>query len=321
MDQALNHLAYSFSGRNSFWRYIVMIAAIFAATNTIGAIPLLIHIGLKAAQDPAIIEKLSDNPNDPGILGIDPNIYLLEMIFPFIIGLIVFILLIYPLNGRTFKQVINGRNSFRWKKLFLSALVWIIFAAIYLFASLKLDPDNYSLNNISKSLIPLIIISVLLIPFQAAWEEIIFRGYLLQGFAVWMKNRWMPVVATSILFALMHIINPEIKEYGFWNMMPQYLLFGIIFGVMTVLDDGAEAAIGAHAANNVFLSVMVTSKGSVLQTPAVYEQHEYYPLTEFLLMLIMGVLILFVLKLIFRWKNISGLFGKVEPVETVAQVL
>ncbi|MCU0462385.1 MAG: CPBP family intramembrane metalloprotease [Bacteroidales bacterium] len=316
----MNHLESSFAGKNNWWRYIIMMLAIFAATNTIGAIPMMISIGLKTASDPNVLEDLAANPNDLSVLGLDPNIYLLEMIFPFIIGLIAFILLLHPLNGKTLKQVINGTGTLRWKRLFISAFVWIIFSAIYLFISMKLDPSNYSLNNTSKNLIPLIIISILLIPLQAAWEEIIFRGYLLQGFTVWLKNRWAPVIVTTILFASMHIINPEIKEYGFWNMMPQYLLFGLIFGVMTVLDDGVEAAIGAHSANNAFLSIMLTNKGSVLQTPAIYEQHNYYPLTELLMMLVMGTLIILVLMLLFRWKNFLVLFSKVEPPVISVQV-
>jgi membrane protease YdiL (CAAX protease family) len=118
----------------------------------------------------------------------------------------------------------------------------------------------------------------------------------------------------------MHIINPEIKEYGFWNMMPQYLLFGLIFGVITVFDDGVEAAIGAHAANNVFLSVMLTNKSSALQTPAMYEQLNYYPMTELLSMLVMGILFILVLKWLFRWKNLPVLFGKVQPPDAVVQI-
>jgi membrane protease YdiL (CAAX protease family) len=297
-----------------------MMAAILAATNTIGAIPLLISIALKSASDPSIIGSMAANPNDLSILDLDPNIYLLEMLFPFFIGLAAFIVLLKPLNEKTLKQVINGKGYFRWNRLFITAGVWTIFSAIYLFASIKLDPSNYSLNNTSSTLLVLIIISILLIPFQALWEEIIFRGYLMQGFTVLLKNRWAPVIFTSILFALMHIINPEIKEYGFLNMMPQYLLFGLIFGVITVLDDGIEAAIGAHAANNAFVSIMLTSKGSVLQTPAVYAQHNYYPLTEFLAMLLMGILIIFVLKMIFKWKDFSVLFGKVEPEKIIDQV-
>jgi membrane protease YdiL (CAAX protease family) len=317
----MNHLESSIIGKNNWWRYVIVFAAIFALTNTIGAIPLLISIGISTANDPSILEKLAANPNDLSVLGLDPNVYLIEMIFPFIIGLIAFILLLHPMNGKKFNQVINGNGTFRWKRLFGSAIIWTLFSAIYLFASIKLDHSNYSLLNTSKTLIPLILISVLLIPFQAAWEEIIFRGYLMQGFAVLMKNRWTPVIFTSILFALMHVINPEVKEYGFWSMMPQYLLFGLIFGIMTIMDDGVEAAIGAHAANNAFLSVMLTNKSSVLQTPSVYEQHVYNPGIEFLAMLAMGIVILVIMKLLFKWKGFSMLFRKVEPVNTTVQVL
>lgn len=297
-----------------------MILAIFAATNTIGAIPLMITMGIKAAADPNVLGDLAANPNDLSGLGIDPNLYLFEMLFPFIIGLIAFIFLLKPLNGKTLRQVINGTGKIRWNRILISASVWILFSAIYLFISIKLDPANFVLTNATKTLIPLVIISILFIPFQAAWEEIIFRGYLMQGFTVWARNRWTPVIFTSLLFALMHIINPEIKEYGFWNMMPQYLLFGLLFGIITVLDDGVEAAIGAHAANNAFLSIMLTNKGSALQTPALYTQQNYYPMTELLMMIGMSLLVLITLMLIFRWKNLKVLFGKVHPPAEAVQM-
>ena len=316
----MNHLESSFIGKNTWWRYVVLMIAIFAVTNTIGAIPLLISIGIRAANDPSILEKLAGNPNDLSVLGINPNVYLVEMIFPFIIGLIAFVMLLHPMNGKKLRHILVGTGAFRWNRLIVSAILWALFSAIYLFASIKLDPSNYSLHNTSKTLIPLIIISVLLIPFQAAWEEVIFRGYLMQGFTVLMKNKWVPVIFTSVLFALMHVINPEVKEYGFWSMMPQYLLFGLVFGIITVMDDGVEAAIGAHAANNAFLAVMLTNKSSVLQTPSVYEQHVYNPGIEFLTMLAMGIVILVVMKLLFRWKGFSALFKKVEPDNSMVQI-
>jgi hypothetical protein len=78
------------------------------------------------------------------------------------------------------------------------------------------------------------------------------------------------------------------------------------------MDDGIESAIGIHAANNVFLCIMVTNKSSALQTPAVWEQHTIQPWTEFVFMFIMGALTIFILRKIFRWGSFSLLFGKVE---------
>ena len=95
-------------------------------------------------------------------------------------------------------------------------------------------------------------------------------------------------------------------------MMPQYILFGLIFGIITILDDGIEAAMGAHTANNAFLCIMVTNKSSALQTPALYEQHNIYPWTEFQHCLLLGLIFIFILKIIFRWKDFSLLFEDVK---------
>jgi hypothetical protein len=152
----------------------------------------------------------------------------------------------------------------------------------------------------------------LLIPFQAAFEEVLFRGYLMQGFAALVKNRWFPVIMTSVLFGLMHAFNPEIKEFGFFTMMPQYIVFGLIFGIITILDDGIEAAMGAHAANNIFLCIMVTSESSALQTPALYQQYNIHPWMEFSALCIIGILFISILKVLFRWDNFSVLSGKIK---------
>ena len=289
-----------------------MILAVLAASNTIGSIPSFVSMGLSSAADPTVLTRLSENPNDLTVLGVSSNTGLLMMLFPFIIALLAFILLVKPLNGRSLKKIINGTDSFRWNRFFISALIWVIISAIYLFSYLKADPSNFSLNNKSATLIPLILISVLLIPFQAAFEEILFRGYLMQGFTVLFRNRFFPLIMTSILFGLMHGMNPEVKAFGFWAMFPQYVLFGLIFGIMTILDDGLEAAIGAHAANNAFLCIMVTNDSSALQTNSLFVQHNVYPWFEFSTMILMGVLIIVVMNKIFKWNNFSEIFGKVN---------
>lgn len=312
----MNHLESSFTGKNAFWRYIVMLAAVLAVSNTIGAIPLMISI----IRNPAAAGELASGTSGLTLPGLSPVTAFVLLLIPFIVALAAFILLVRPLNGRTIMTVINGTRTFRWKRFFIPAAVWTSISIVYLFVSLKLDPSNFTVNNISLSLIPLVIVSLLLVPFQAAFEEILFRGYFMQGFTVIFRNRLLPLVITSILFGLMHSLNPEVSEFGFLTMMPQYILFGLIFGVVAVMDDGIESAIGIHAANNVFLCIMVTNKSSALQTPAVWEQHAIQPWTEFVFMLVMGALTVLILRKIFNWGSFSLLFGKVEAkAETKAE--
>lgn len=308
----MNHLESSFTGRNNLWRYVVMFAAVLVASNTLGALPLLIAYSAKSATNPEIVSEIAKNPSDLGVLGLDPNLGFFMMLFPFLIGLLAFFLLVKPLNNRTFILTINGAGKIRWNRFVVSFFVWLILSALYFFIYLKADPSNFSLNNVSETLLILIVVSFLFVPFQAAFEEVLFRGYLMQGLAVLTRNRWFPLLMTSLLFGLMHAFNPEVKEFGFFTMMPQYVVFGLIFGIITILDDGIEAAIGAHTANNIFLCIMVTNKSSALQTPAIYEQQNIYPFNEFVALLVTGIIFIIVLKIIFKWDDFSLLLGSVE---------
>ncbi|HUS86929.1 MAG TPA: CPBP family intramembrane glutamic endopeptidase [Bacteroidales bacterium] len=288
-------------GKNQFWRYFIMFIAAFLAANIIGAIPLVVIIAVNTAKDPALLERSSDNFADLSVYGIEPITGFILVLIPFIVGLLTIALLTKPLNERGFKTIFNGSGSVRWSRFLIGMLVWSLFLVIYLVYTLKTDPDNYSINNNTYSLLILFVVALLLIPFQTIFEEVLFRGYLMQGMGVWFRNKWLPLVFTSLLFALMHSFNPEIKEFGFWTMMPQYLIYGTVFGFITVMDNGIEIAMGAHTVNNIFLSVLVTQESSALQTPAYYRQHEVYPWSDFMGLLLMSVVFIVVLWFIFKW--------------------
>lgn len=296
-----------------------MLLIVLIVANSIGSIPMLIAVAIKAHSDPTVYSQIAANPTNMAILGFSPIMGFVVMMIPSLTGLIAFLLLIRPLNSRTIRVIINGTSKIRWNRFFLSGLVWFLLSAIYLFIYLKFDPSNYTFNTRTSSLLILALISFLLIPFQAGLEEVVFRGYLMQGFAVLLKNRWFPLVMTSVLFGLLHAFNPEVKEFGFFAMMPQYITFGLIFGLATIFDDGIEAAMGAHAANNIFLCIMVTSESSSLQTPAVYVQLTTKPWSEFLGLIISGILFIWILKWIFKW-DLSALFRKINVQKKVAKI-
>ncbi len=294
-------------GRNGFWRYLVMFIVVFAATNIIGAIPLIVVVIIQGVRNPEILDSGSDNLADLSAFGIEPNLGFILMLVPFIIGIITLLLLIKPLNGRSFISLFNGGGKIRWNKFAMSTFIWLILMGVYLYFSIQSDPGNFRLNNTTISLVWLIIIAVLLIPFQSSFEEILFRGYLMQGAGSWFGNKWMPLIITSVLFALMHSFNPEIKEFGFWIMMPQYIVFGLTFGLTTILDDGIEVAMGAHTANNMFLSIFITQESSALQTPALYEQQVVYPWSDLISLTLVSVVFIIIMGLLNKW-SIKGIF-------------
>jgi uncharacterized protein len=89
------------------------------------------------------------------------------------------------------------------------------------------------------------IVIVLTSPIQAVAEEIFFRGYLLQALGSLYAKPWFGVVASSVLFALLH---------GTQNvpLFVDRLAFGLLAGLLVWRTGGLEAGIAAHVINNVF---------------------------------------------------------------------
>ncbi len=296
----MNHLERALDGQNQWWKYLVIVVAGFVASNVIGAIPLGIVLVVKMMQNG--MTTLPANPMDFAAYGINPNVGLVLVIIPFIVALITVILLLKPLHRRSLKDVINGTTTIRWSHFVFSFFIWAIILGVMLVVDYILDPSNFVMQFDMTRFVILVVVSLLLFPFQTTYEEVLFRGYLAQGVAAWTRNRWLVVLLPSLLFGFMHIMNPEVKEYGFWLTIPQYVLFGVIFGIITVLDDGIETAMGAHAANNIFMSILVTNKASVLQTSALFEQQRVDPLKDMITLAVCGIIFIAILSFRYKWK-------------------
>ena len=307
----MKHLERALDGQNQFWKYLLNFAAGFAASNIIGIILLVSVMAYKTATSGGSITPNSHNAMDLTVYGISQNQGFILLMIPFILAFITTIILFKPFHKRLVSEVINGTKQIRWKRYFMGMGVWLIICLLYLGIDYALNSTNYKLQFDAAKFIPLVLLSLLFIPIQTAYEELLFRGYFTQGIAAWTKNRWVALIIPALLFGLMHSFNPEVKEYGFWVVMPQYVIFGLLFGLMTILDDGIELAMGAHAANNIFSCLFVTNAASALQTPAVFNQLNINPNKETLMLTIMGILFIIIFSRLYKW-NFAVLNKKIE---------
>ncbi|MFI7646268.1 lysostaphin resistance A-like protein [Micromonospora sp. NPDC049460] len=85
---------------------------------------------------------------------------------------------------------------------------------------------------------------VTLVPFQAAAEEYLFRGWLLQAFGTWLRSPWPGLVVQAVLFAAAHGWG---TVWGFADLV----VMGLLCGWLTVRTGGLEAAVALHVVNNV----------------------------------------------------------------------
>jgi len=286
----MKFLEQSFDKQNQFWKYLIVFLGAFFGGQILGSIPLIGVIIYKIIASGRPIALNPKNMLDFTAFGISKNWALFLMMLATVVVLLIAILLIKGLHKRSFAQTVNGTRKIRIKRCLTGAAVWGILMAIYLLGDYIINPGYYKLQFNLFAFIPLFLISVILIPFQTTSEEFLFRGYLTQGFAGWTKSRWLAILIPGLLFGLMHSFNPEVKEFGFWVSMSQYMFFGLLFGLVAVLDDGIELTMGMHAANNVFLSLFVTNYASALQTDAVFEQLHIIPVKETISLIIIGMI-------------------------------
>jgi membrane protease YdiL (CAAX protease family) len=149
------------------------------------------------------------------------------------------------------------------------------------------------------------VIVVVLVPLQTSFEEYLFRGYLMQGIGVLCKNRWLPLIITSVTFGLLHIFNPEIEKLGY-ILLVHYIGTGFFLGIITLMDEGLELALGFHAANNLFTALLVTADWTAFQTNSILRDVSDPDVSNaeiFASVLIIYPILILIFAKVYKWTN------------------
>jgi uncharacterized protein len=121
------------------------------------------------------------------------------------------------------------------------------------------DDLSGTVNHVTVSTLLSAVVVLVTTPLQAAGEEYLFRGYLLQAFGSFFGNRWVAIVATATLFALAHgAQNPPLFFDRF--------AFGLIAGWLVTRTGGLEAGIALHVLNNFLAFGLALAFGDLTST-------------------------------------------------------
>ena len=183
-------------------------------------------------------------------------IFLLATFLPIFIA----IPLIYKVWHRLpIKALLTSAPQFRWGYMWRT--IFIIFA-FYISLSLieyQFFPEEYAgikLQTDMSVYVKLLLITLILVPFQATAEEFLCRGYLNQALIKYLRSPWLVFIITSGGFAALHAWNPEAAgQQG--PYLASIFLFGMAMCVLLYFEGGIESAIGAHIANNVFVFALL----------------------------------------------------------------
>lgn len=308
----MNFIQQAYKGANNLGTYVGSIILLFIGWQIIGVIPLTVVAFSYAGSLDKFAEAGKSNFMN---IGINSNLFLILMIFSFFCALATLFFCIKFIHKRKIKTVITTRDKIDWKRVFFSFGWWFGIVMLLIVIDYFLFPEHYIWNFKLVPFTILCIISFLLLPIQTSMEEVFVRGYLMQGFGTWFKRPWMALVVTSVIFGLLHFANPEVEKLGNITMV-YYIGTGLVLGLMTLLDEGMELALGFHAANNIASAILVTTSWSALQTEALLVDTSEPSLgwEMFFPVLVLYPIILFVFSKKYGWKHWKEkLFKKVHP--------
>lgn len=259
------YIEQAYKGLSDSWRYVLGVFIVFGAWQVFGAIPLLVALIMKG--DAMSVMASGDMGAMSEVLG--SNTFLFFMLLTFAIGLVFLFLYVKFVHKQSIRSLTTSRKKVDWGRIAFSFSLWAVISIIFIFIDIFLSPDDYVFQFNLVPFLTLAVVAILMIPIQTSMEEYFMRGYMMQGLGILTKNRWFPLVFTSVLFGMMHIFNPEVQKLGY-GILIFYVGTGFFLGILTLMDEGLELALGFHAANNLTAALLVTADWTAFQTNSLY---------------------------------------------------
>ncbi len=222
-------------GKNKWWYYI---SSIFSLAVIIALVNILIRIVL-----PNIKQLFPDNDFGKGLF----THSLVLVVFGF--ALLAFLFVASKLHQRSKMSFISNKGFFSWRHYFTGFLAWgsLLFIGSTIFDYQKLEDfvTNFNLYQFAS----LLLLGFVAIGVQSFFEELVLRGYLLQGMHLLIKKVVTLVILNSLIFGVLHF------GYGIESFLSSWT-FGVAFAIIVILQNRIEFVSGAHNANNLILSLI-----------------------------------------------------------------
>jgi len=268
-SQTERYLDLAHQGRNAWWRYALGIITITFFWLVLGYVPYLLLAG--AGISGQLIEYLAVNFS----------------IFMMLAGLVLTVKLIHR---RPLLTLVTPEARVDWRRVWRGALVWAVIAAVIVVIEHLLYPGRYYLSFNSGRFFVFLAVVLVLTPIQTTAEELVFRGYAMQGLGLLTRRPALIAVASSLVFTAPHLLNPEVHEHGVLIMAANYFVIGMLLATITLRDGRLELAMGLHAVNNTFLALVANYEGSALTTESIFTARELDPVYS-LVTMVVGTLV------------------------------
>lgn len=282
-------------GRGGRWGYIasIIIGSIFYIV--VGVILFIAYIAICTGGLPST-ETI--DPETGLMRGVDIMVQYIGLNLS--ISPILFYVLVVTkfYHQRSLISLISAIGKIRWSLVRQGFVIWFVLAVLSLILELMIFPSNISWSFKPAQFLAQLPIVLLVTPIQTSTEELFFRGYILQAQALISKNIWLLAFFNGVLFLLPHMMNNEIQDY-LYLMVVMYFGIGFFLSYVTIKTNGLEAALGAHAANNLF-GLIVSYKKSSLPVESIFKTNEMHPISDAVSFTVMAIIFCFVISKFYR---------------------
>lgn len=252
-----------------WWKPLLLLLLAGVYFGVFSVIVVLLSLPLLFAFDPTYVDDITMGTGD--ILDTQRPVSVFIAMASIIVMIPSVTLAMLTLGMKPRGRIWSVAGRMRWgllgRLMGAAVISVIVMNAVGIMAGLVLEPsaagasdaglpDSYSWQ---MAVISMVLV-VLLVPFQATAEEVVFRGLFMQVLGSWVKTPWLAILLPSIGFALAHI-------YDIWGLAAVGLMGGVA-AWLTWRTGGLEAAIAIHIVNNLIAFGLMASglAGSTAQT-------------------------------------------------------
>jgi membrane protease YdiL (CAAX protease family) len=249
-------------GKNEWWRYVLAVLLILFMWQVLGALPAaaLYVWNMARTGQPVGSGSVAMSGTTVGFVAL-----MLASVF-FLCGIYLAIRLIHQ---RPLRTLLTPARLIAWGRLFQGFGLWFVLAALMSVLEAFLYPGRYVWSLDLPRFLLFVPVALILVPIQTTTEELFFRGYILQGIGLRMRNIWVLSAISGLLFGLPHLLNPE-ASVNYPLLLLYYFAFGFSLAYITLRDGRLELALGAHAANNLFSVIFANYTVTVLPSPSLF---------------------------------------------------
>jgi uncharacterized protein len=251
-------------GKYRGWRYILGLVVILFSWLVVGTIAsVLVAFALSGQPDYSVLTPFGK--------------FLFVMAgFPFFLaGVLIAITLIHRRHPRT---LITAREKISWRRVGHGFVAWFVpYCLIGGLGQYLFYPDTFSFNSDLATFALFVPLALIVTAIQTTTEELFFRGYIVQCASLVWGNRIFLAIASAVIFTLPHLLNPEAIAGGWLTIFFSYFLVpGLVWTVVSLIDGTTELAIGVHFANNIGGILLINAAGTVVTTPALFTVSKYH---------------------------------------------